>query len=280
MQLLDDKFRELEHYKSGVFAIYQYEDGDRVYDPILERELDARFLHGKLGICFRGANEGVLARGVPFDRSYGTKTPHPQLRDGKNSLRLNGIVSLCDRTMVDDEEVLSRYYRNAFVPLEVSPPQLGVMRELLSLCNLVEKLIAAQATDETDGNCDILRTRLNLQYDEFLEQRGTLAQHKSYWENFWVDIRLGTRLASLEGENGGKADIFYRRTTRPRIDPQGQMFFDGSDEERVRSAFAWCNGYHGRVCLEQIAEKAGVPVAMVEELVRPELALREAGSLR
>lgn len=156
------------------------------------------------------------------------------------------------------------------MPLQVDDEvQLHIIKSLLELCDVVERLVMAESQDEDDDRCDFLREQLNQFYNQFVVDYGYLSNCKSYYSGFFHDLRLSTYVSQLEqvekykvdGKKQTriiKAEIFSKRINFPLKQVCGQIFFGEDLDLRISQAFSWCMGYYGTVNLEQVAEKAGV----------------------
>lgn len=168
-------------------------------------------------------------------------------------------------------KLVTRMQPLTFRPVRLSDEQTLVLRKLIHIAEATNKLIDAEVSVESDEYCDELRRNLNRCYDNFIELHGKIENYYSWFadrNSFWVDYRLIQYALTLENKAGQKVDLFYRRQSRPRTIPIGQIFFDEKESDRIIRAFWWCRSYfNNQVILSQIAEKSGSNAETVEDVL-------------
>lgn len=167
-------------------------------------------------------------------------------------------------------DVSQEWYRlpvlpRTFVPLQLDRDSEDVMRELILISDLVDELMDLEASEPNDEPCDKLRARLRERYAGFVGRWGALSDYQSYATTAFGDVRLNS--LTLQLEQGGKtAEILTRRCTyATRHD--NKTFYDGSERDRVTSAYAYCRVWYGKVDVDLIAEKCGLDSDLVEVML-------------
>jgi hypothetical protein len=193
----------------------------------------------------------------------------PQEDESANDNEEKPVVVEKGKEVVTYTKLVTMAQSLTFRPVRLPESQVPIIRKLIGIAQATDKLISAEVSVESDEYCDDLRRTLNRAYDNFVEAHGKIRDYRSWFaerNSFWVDYRLVQYALALETEAGQKVDLFYRRQTRPRVVPSGQIFFDEVESDRIVKAFWWCRSYfNNQVDLEQIAEKANSNAEIVED---------------
>lgn len=214
------------------------------------------FHNGQLGISFKEAHRGLFVEGD--DGRYYLEINRTYVKGAPRTLKVPSDTPKALRNYPKHISCLHPSGPCTFFPLDVPEPQQRVMKQLLTIAQVVEDLLEAEGADIDDVRCDEARSRLNELYDNFVEDYGFIQNCKSYFDGFWSDERLQVYLLELEDKNGCKADIFRRRLKYPPKQVLGQLFDDDDLDTRIHKAFVWCMGRYGTVLVSEVAEKAGV----------------------
>lgn len=109
--------------------------------------------------------------------------------------------------------------RNNYYYETINAPETPRIKDMVNIVETVKRIIAIQMENKDEEIYNQVKNKLNLLYDNFIKEYGYLNSRKNislfkYDPNYFI-------LSSLEKKNGNKiekADIFYKRTIRPKIE--------------------------------------------------------------